>query len=292
MKPPSANHGGVRSVRDLQSPRHWSHTTFKCFPTWDPGTHGLQAFCRICHWSQTHGRSGGHPFTTFFWNFGMPGSDHLKTVCPTPPMRGVASPLRVAQSQTSQRQGRGGRFVVCGCSVSVWSTLLKHLKTCSSCLSANSSVNSGTIVRKKKFALVDANTTRTTMLPAHLGPSGSFPTVGHAPTLSGSKNFEGCPTCSSNILRPRWAVGNPWSSRHTTACGLCTPAPVGSMPLAFHNLVLPKWMLMLARLRSSVSNRNTSCTLVGLQITHTSSKNAKSFSSSFNFDCTATNALC
>ena len=38
-------------------------------------------------------------------------------------------------------------------------------------------------------------------------------------------------------------------------------------PLAFHNLVLPKWMLMLARLWSSVSNNwNTSCTLDGLQM--------------------------
>ena len=37
-------------------------------------------------------------------------------------------------------------------------------------------------------------------------------------------------------------------------------APVCSMPPAFHNLVLPKWMLMLALLWSSVSNNwNTSC---------------------------------
>ena len=33
------------------------------------------------------------------------------------------------------------------------------------------------------------------------------------------------------------------------------------------------------------NNWNTSCTLDGLQITYTSSKNAKSFSSSSNFDC-------
>ena len=77
-------------------------------------------------------------------------------------------------------------------------------------------------------------------------------------------------------LRPCWAAGNPWSPRHTAACGLCIrapadgpAAPVGSMPSAFH-LVLPKWMLMPARLRSSLSNNwNTSCTLVGLQITCT-----------------------
>ena len=100
--------------------------------------------------------------------------------------------------------------------------------------------------------------------------------------LSGDKKLRmksGCPTGAPNTLRPCLAVGNPWSPRHTTACGSCILAaaerlatPVGSMPLAFHNLVLPKWMLMLARLWSSVSNNwNTSCTLDGLQMTYTSS---------------------
>ena len=80
---------------------------------------------------------------------GVPGSDHLQTVCPTPPMCGVACPLRVRCPIPNLPMSRAW-WRHRGC---VGAT---SLKTCSSCLSAKSRVNSGTTVLKKKFPRVDA----------------------------------------------------------------------------------------------------------------------------------------
>ena len=137
----------------LQSPRPWSHTSSKRLPTWDPGTHGLQTFCRICHWLAT---SGCRTLTISKLSAQLSQCAASRVLCALPNPENPNVKCMVAASW------------LCGCSVSVWSTLLRE-----------GEFPEPLSPRRNSLGWMRDTTATTTVLPASLGPVGSSVVLQH-----------------------------------------------------------------------------------------------------------------
>ena len=186
------------SIRMTLSISHFLPTMvgFVRFTILVPGSYLLQAPPNLGSWhprlktvpeSATEPRHKGRPGGPA-GNFGVLGSDHLQTVCPTHPMCGVACPLRVAQPQTPQCQGHGGGLVV----ARMQRLCLEHFaETLEDLLIVSfSKLEGGFRNHCPQEEIRSGGCAIQQQQPARLGPVGSSRTDGRAPTLSGSRSFE------------------------------------------------------------------------------------------------------
>ena len=180
------------------------------------------------------------PFTTLLATSGIIS----KLSAQLPPMCGVMCPLRVAQSQTSQCQRHGGGLVVAWVQRLCLEHFAETLEDLLVVLFSKLEGEFGSHCPQEEIRSSGCAKHRAACTSGTCGIISSRWSCSNPFWDKKLRMKSGCPTGAPNTLRPCWAVGNPWSPRHTTACGSCILAaaerpatPVGSVPLAFHNLV-------------------------------------------------------